>query len=127
MRDPLNPFEDVEEAVQGPFDEGDKLTWSDRNGNAHRLDGPAVEYKKGGRTTWALHGQEVTQKQVLAYRLKLEAEGERRRAEAYTKMVEDEAEGFHRGSNTVIPVRPPIKLNKKRTPAPLPKVWGKPE
>src|SRR5438132_707164 len=112
MRDPLNPFQDVEEAVQGPFDEGDKLTWSDRNGHAHRLDGPAVEYKKGGRTIWALHGDEVTQKQVAAYRLNLEAEGERRRTEAHTQMVNAEAEQFHTGTENEVTVRPPIKFKK---------------
>jgi hypothetical protein len=119
MRDPLNPFEDVEEEVQGPFDEGDKLTWSDRNGNAHRLDGPAVEYKKGGRTIWALHGEEVTRKQVYAHRLKLEQEGERRRAEAHTQMVNAEAEQFLSGTENVFTVKPPIKLKKR------PKIFGK--
>jgi hypothetical protein len=119
MRDPLNPFEDVEEAVQGPFDEGDKLTWSDRNGDAHRLDGPAVEYKKGGRKIWALHGEEVSQKQVAAYRIKLEAEGERRRTEAHNRMVDAEAAQFHTGTQDVVTVRPPIRFKKRL------KVFGK--
>src|ERR1700736_2916727 len=104
MRDPLNPFEDVEEEVQGPYDEGDKVKFCDRNGHAHRLDGPAIEHKQGGKKIWALHGEEVTEAQVAAYRQKLEEERERRRKEAHDRMVEAEAERFHTGTETDIQV-----------------------
>ena len=117
MRDPLNPFDDVEERVQGPFDEGDKLTWLDRDGYAHRLDGPAVEFKDG-RKVWALNGEPVTQAQVKAYCQKLEAEHERRKEEAHTKMVNAEAEQYHTGLDHKITVGPPVKFKT------LPKIWG---
>jgi len=121
MRDPLNPFDDVEERVQGPFDEGDKNTWLDRDGYAHRLDGPAVEFKDG-RKVWALHGEPATEAKVAAYRQKLEAERERRKEAAHTEMVNNEAEQFHTGSDHKISVGPPVKFKTQPT---LPKkVWG---
>jgi hypothetical protein len=121
MRDPLDPFDDFEERVQGPFDEGDKTTWCDRNGDAHRLDGPAVEFKTGGKKIWCLHGQEVTEAEVADYRLKLEAEGERRRKQEYGRMVEAEAEEAHTGLKRDIKPFPPIRFKEKE---PLKKVWG---
>jgi hypothetical protein len=124
MRDPLNPFEDVEEEVQGPYDHGDKIKFCDRNGQPHRLDGPAVEHKQGGKKIWALHGQEVTEQQVAAYRLKLEAEGERRRKEAHSQMVEAEAEQYHTGLETKTKVNHALELEKSPKPPKLPKVWG---
>ena len=124
MRDPLNPFEDVEEEVQGPYDVFDKITFCDRNGDPHRLEGPAIEHKQGGKKVWALHGHEVTEKQVAAYRQELEAEGERRRKEAHNHMVEAEAEQYLTGLKGPIQVKHALQLEKFPKLPKLPKVWG---
>jgi hypothetical protein len=113
--------------VQGPYDQGDKITFYDRNRKAHRLDGPAIEHKQGGKKIWALHGEEVTEAQVAAYRQKLEEEGERRRKEAHSQMVEAEADQFRTGLKKKTKVNRPLDLEKTPKPPKLPKVWGKPE
>jgi hypothetical protein len=118
MRDPLNPFDDVDERVQGPFDEGDKITWADRNGLAHRLDGPAVEIKKTGQKIWALHGEEVSEKQVAAYQLKLEEEHERRLEAEQNRQTDAAAQQYHSGLEHDIEIKPPIKFKT------LPKIWS---
>ena len=124
MRDPLNPFEDVDEEVQGPYDLGDQIKFCDRNNQPHRLDGPAVEYKQGGKKIWALHGKEVTEQQVAAYRQKLEEEGERRRKEAHDQMVNAEAEQYHTGLQTGTKVKHALELLKSPNRWKWPKIWG---
>lgn len=119
MRDPLNPFHDVEEEVQGPFEEGDKVWWVDRDGQAHRIDGPAIKDKKTGKVSWALHGKEVSELEVADYRLKLEQEHERRVEADRQRQVEADAAEFHTGLKDKMEVDPPLSY-KKKTP---PKIW----
>jgi hypothetical protein len=117
MRDPLNPFDDVEERVQGPFDEGDKLTWFDRDNLAHRLDGPAVEYKDGKKKIWAIHGEQVTQAHVAAYCRKLEAEHDIRLEAEKARQIDAEAQQYHTGLEQDITVGHALRFKK------LPKIW----
>jgi hypothetical protein len=117
MRDPLNPFDDVEEKVQGPFDEGDKLTWFDRDGLAHRLDGPAVEYKTGGKKIWALHGEQASEAQVAAYRRKLEAEHDLRIEAEKSRQIDAEAQQYHTGLDQKKSVGHALRFKT------LPKIW----
>jgi len=118
MRDPLNPFEDVEEVVQGPYDEGDKLTWFDRDGLAHRLDGPAVEYKTGGKKIWALHGVQATEAQVGAYRRKLDAEYDLRLEAEKARQIDAEAQQYHTGLDHKATVGHALRFKT------LPKIWS---
>ena len=48
----------------------DRTVWF-KNGSIHRTDGPAIECKDG-RHLWCLNGNEVTEKEVIAYRQKIE-------------------------------------------------------
>jgi len=50
----------------GPLALDDRIVWY-KNGNIHRDDGPAIEFKDG-RKLWALNGQEVTEQEVAAHR-----------------------------------------------------------
>ncbi len=113
--DPLNPFDDVDEQVQGPFEQAEFKQWYDRNGRNHRLDGPAIEYKDG-RQVWMLHGAIVSPAQVGAYRQNLEAEHRRRLEAERVRQVQAEADQFGTGLEKPIQVGhalPPFKKKKK--------------
>jgi hypothetical protein len=113
--DPLNPFDDVDEQVQGPFDGSEYVMWYDRDGRGHRLDGPAIEYKDG-RKVWMLHGAVMSPDQVAAYRQNLEAEHRRRLEAERVRQVEAEADQFRTGSNKRFQVGhalPPFTKKKK--------------
>jgi hypothetical protein len=113
--DPLNPFDDVDEQVQGPFEGSEYAIWYDRNGRGHRLDGPAVVYKDG-RKIWMLHGTTVSPDQVAGYRRELEAERTRRLEAERARQIEAEADQFRTGSNKPFQVGhalPPFKKKKE--------------
>src|SRR5262249_46823878 len=108
--DPLNPFDDVEERVLGPFEEPEYTKWCDTNGRFHRSEGPAIVYENGGKI-WALHGCVVSQETIAAYREKLEAEGARRRQ----VQVDREAQQHHTGLEKNIQVkRRPLEFKNKK-------------
>jgi hypothetical protein len=48
----------------------DRTLWF-KNGNLHRSDGPAVEFRSGEKF-WFLNGKDVTEQDVLAYRQEIE-------------------------------------------------------
>src|ERR1700683_2713756 len=56
----------------GPIILQDRTVWF-KNGSIHRTEGPAIECKDG-RHLWCLNGNEVTEKEVIAYRDKIERE-----------------------------------------------------
>jgi hypothetical protein len=56
----------------GPITLHDRTVWF-KNGSIHRTDGPAIECKDG-RNRWCLNGNEVTEKEVIAYRQIIEQE-----------------------------------------------------
>lgn len=112
--DPLNPFDDAAEQVWGPFEEKEMTVWRDRNGQYHRADGAAVEYKTG-RKIWMLHGRVVTEAKVAAYRQKLEAERAQRLKAEKARQIEADAAEFHAGLDRDIVVKKSLpKPRKKR-------------
>ncbi len=54
----------------GPIELHDRTVWF-KNGSIHRTDGPAIVCKDG-RNLWCLDGNEVTEKEVIAHRQKIE-------------------------------------------------------
>lgn len=81
------------------------FVWYNEAGELHREDGPAFD---GDRTkVWALHGKEVTEQEVAAYRLAKE------QAKRMKKSWENEQiRQLTEGTAAPLKVRGPLKLRK---------------
>jgi hypothetical protein len=97
--------------ADGPLELDDRIVWF-KNGNIHREDGPAIEFKDG-RKLWALKGQEVTEQEAAAHRL----ENERRQVRELSDQMWESHEAeqqrqYHTGLNDKISVDHALSLKK---------------
>jgi hypothetical protein len=81
------------------------FVWYNDAGELHREDGPAFEGDKS--KVWALHGKEVTEQEVAAYR---QAKEQVRRMQK--SWADEQIRQLTEGTTRPIKVRGPLKLRK---------------
>lgn len=86
-------------------DEEIGFVWYNEAGELHREDGPAFE---GDKTTiWALHGKEVTEQEVAAYRQAKEQEQRMKKS-----WEQEQIRQLTEGTARPLSVRGPLKFRK---------------
>ena len=96
--------------ADGPLELDDRIVWF-KNGNIHREDGPAIEFKDG-RKLWALNGQEVTEQEAAAHRLENERQARELSDQLWQNHEAEQQRQYHTGLNDKISVGHALPLKK---------------
>lgn len=96
--------------ADGPIELDDRIVWF-KNGNIHREDGPAIQFKDG-RKLWALNGNEVTEQEAAAHREESSRQARALSDQLWQNHEADELRQYHTGLDhniTVGHALPPLK------------------
>jgi hypothetical protein len=108
-RGPERCYDDAMPA-DGQLELDDRIVWF-KNGNIHREDGPAIEFKDG-RKLWALNGQEVTEQEAAAQRLENERQARELSDQLWQSHEAEQQRQYHTGLDHNMTVDHALQLKK---------------